>query len=461
MFKMTADSRLKLAFMWLVSLAILLVIWPVYRSVLNVEIDTNEGWNAFYADAAMGRMPLYPDSDQLITNNYPPLSFYVVGYLGRAIGDVIFAGRLISLVSVLAIGFAVGICVRQFNGTPAAAWLAGLYFVATMCGFFTDYVGMNDPQLFAQAIMTAGFALFLAANRRGHGFVLPLLVMVVAGFFKHNIVSMPMTAMIWLVVKHPRQSLKPSAAAMGAIVAGFVICHLAYGPDFLLNMLAPRFYTWRHPVGAIGHLQWVIVGLMAWTYIGFQQRREGAVQLCNLLVGISFVMFFLQKAGDGVGHNAQFDLVIAVSIGVGLVFDALARPALAGTYAPAFLRATFVTMICCRLMMTSRFEPVRLLVDRTFHENLKVSQDVMAETVSRIQAFPNDAAGSNYACFRSGKPFTIDLFNTGQRVKLNRLPRDIIDNKVADGTLQIFWLESKKSSQPVVQAAFSELAPVE
>ena len=33
----------------------------------------NEAWNAYFADAAVGKMPLYPSTAQLITNNYPPL----------------------------------------------------------------------------------------------------------------------------------------------------------------------------------------------------------------------------------------------------------------------------------------------------------------------------------------------------------------------------------------------------
>ena len=56
--------------------------WPVYRAFLNVEIENNEGWNAYFADAAMGKMPLYPSADQLITNNYPPLSFTSTVSLG-------------------------------------------------------------------------------------------------------------------------------------------------------------------------------------------------------------------------------------------------------------------------------------------------------------------------------------------------------------------------------------------
>jgi hypothetical protein len=78
-------------------IAVLSALWPSYRAFLDIEVDENEGWAAYHADAAMGRSALYPSRDQLITNNYPPLSFYIVGALGRLIGDTVLAGRLLSL----------------------------------------------------------------------------------------------------------------------------------------------------------------------------------------------------------------------------------------------------------------------------------------------------------------------------------------------------------------------------
>ena len=81
--------------------------WPVYRAFLNVEIQNNEGWNAYFADAAIGKVPLYPSPGQFITNNYPPLSFYIVGLVGRLVGDPVLAGRLLSLVAVIAIATAI------------------------------------------------------------------------------------------------------------------------------------------------------------------------------------------------------------------------------------------------------------------------------------------------------------------------------------------------------------------
>src|SRR5207237_8082422 len=83
--------------------------WPVYRAFVDVEIENNEGRNAYFADAAMGKMPLYPSADQLITNTYPPLSFYIVGLVGRLVGDPVLAGRLLSLVAVVAIATAIAL----------------------------------------------------------------------------------------------------------------------------------------------------------------------------------------------------------------------------------------------------------------------------------------------------------------------------------------------------------------
>ncbi|MEI6417409.1 MAG: hypothetical protein WCO92_06785, partial [Verrucomicrobiota bacterium] len=76
-------------------------VWPCYRAFLPIMVNTNEGWNAFFADAAMGKMPLYPSLDRLITNNYPPLSFYVVGGFGKLFGGPILAGRILSLIAII------------------------------------------------------------------------------------------------------------------------------------------------------------------------------------------------------------------------------------------------------------------------------------------------------------------------------------------------------------------------
>src|SRR6201987_5287217 len=134
--KIHSPPYLRLLQWLLYAIAILAFAWPVYRAFLNIEIENNEGWNAYFADAAMGRMPLYPSSAQLITNNYPPLSFYIVGLAGRLIGDPVLAGRLLSLISVIAIATEIALSGRRLGETQAAALISAAFYVAMMSRFF-------------------------------------------------------------------------------------------------------------------------------------------------------------------------------------------------------------------------------------------------------------------------------------------------------------------------------------
>ena len=90
---------------FLCALTILSMMWPLYRISFGTLIATNEGWNACYQNIAIGKTSLYPALNQLITNNYPPLSFYVVGFFGKLIGDNVLAGRLLSLLALVVIAF--------------------------------------------------------------------------------------------------------------------------------------------------------------------------------------------------------------------------------------------------------------------------------------------------------------------------------------------------------------------
>src|SRR6185295_16458982 len=66
---------------------------------LHVPFDPNEGWNAYFAQMAMRSGSPYPPDGGFLVNNYPPLSFYLVGAIGKLLGDNIVAGRIVSLLA--------------------------------------------------------------------------------------------------------------------------------------------------------------------------------------------------------------------------------------------------------------------------------------------------------------------------------------------------------------------------
>src|ERR1700736_4104517 len=102
------SPRLAAATVWCALLAMALAVLPLLaRNILAIPVlaplDPNEGWNAAHALAAMAGRALYPPPQSLMVNNYPPLSFYIVGALARLTGDAVIAGRILALLSFLAV----------------------------------------------------------------------------------------------------------------------------------------------------------------------------------------------------------------------------------------------------------------------------------------------------------------------------------------------------------------------
>jgi hypothetical protein len=115
---------------------------------------------------------------------------------------------LLSLISVIAIATAIALSVRRLGGSQAATAISAAFYITMMSQFFTKSVGMNEPQLLRHAIMAFGFLAFLGARSRDRGYVMPFLVMAFAGFVKHNIIAMPLTAFAWLGMSRRREALK-------------------------------------------------------------------------------------------------------------------------------------------------------------------------------------------------------------------------------------------------------------
>jgi hypothetical protein len=423
---------------WLLyAIAILAFAWPAYRAFFKIEIVDNEGWNAYFADAAMGKMPLYPSASQLITNNYPPISFYVVGLGGRLVGDPVLAGRLLSLISVIAIATAIALSVRRLGGTQTAAAISGAFYIAMMSRFFRTYVGMNEPELFSHAIMAFGFLAFLGARSRDRGYVMPVVVMVFAGFVKHNIIAMPLTAFAWLGMNRRREALKCLCVAAVVIVTGVAICYVSFGRDFFLNIFAPRHYSLKKAIRSYKDLQWVLVGLVVCVCNGFVRWRDQSVRLCSLLIAIALAAFFLQRTGEGVWTNAQFDLVIAIAIGLGLAYTQVPLWPLARRFSPAVAQAILLLVVCARLLVPKELQPIRMLVDRRFKNEIAIREHAMADSVERVRRTPGDVLCPLLISYWAGKPFVVDHFNAEQRMLAGALPKDAVTARVAAGTLTI------------------------
>ena len=219
-----------------------------WRSTLHMPINYNEGCNAFFVSAVLAGEKLYFPSDALLTNNYPPLFFYLLAPLTSLIGDAVFAGRLASWLGFAAIiALIVAIPYRR-NRDLLACLFGGAIFAACMVTNYDIYVGMDDPQILAHALMLLGLFAALGSGR----VVIAAVLMAAALFVKHSIVALPLALAVWLAIYDRRAALRFVVAGLLAGGAGLMGCRLGLRPDFVTSLNAPRQYLpvrgWRHAV---------------------------------------------------------------------------------------------------------------------------------------------------------------------------------------------------------------------
>jgi hypothetical protein len=414
-----AERRLPAILIWSIAvLAALFLVWPVWRAFLPLEIWGNEGWNAYHADTAVRGGLLYPDPAGFVANNYPPLSFYIIGYLARAMGgDPLYVGRVLSILSTLGIGGAAAAAVWQLGGSRAASLIAGFWFVATLTRFFEFYVGMNEPQLFGYLFMAWAFVWFLQRRRNGRAVEPAVLLMVFSGFIKHNFITLPLISLIWLARENLRLGLRAAIVGGVAAAGGLLLCAWIFAPNFIADMQMPRTYHFARSLSTIGRLQFILPAMVLWAVWAWPSRREETVRFSALLIGVALVTCLAQKAGAGVDENAQFELIFATAIGIGLAYDGLPRLNWR-RFTPHAVRLIVLGILIVRLLLSTRLEFAYVLFSPQYRALAAEHAAVTRAETARVAAMPGLVACSNLVvCRAAGKPFVFDHFKTMMMVE--------------------------------------------
>jgi hypothetical protein len=397
--------------------AIYFLIWPIWRAQFLIEIWPTEGWNAYLQDAAASGRRLYPSPDGLVGNNYPPLSFYAVGMLGKIFGDNLFVGRALSLLALAAIAVEIFGVVRLLVQDRTAAAVGALWYLAIMAHNSSAYVGINDPQLAGEAIMGAALLWFLSRMGDGKSVVAPLLLMVVGGFWKHTMIGVPVTAIAWLFISRGRAAIGPALVSAGAAAAGLAACGAVFGSDFFADLMAVRQYGFANVLTNIGHLQWSALASLIWLAWALSDRHSIAARFTALHIAVGLFACILQWFGRGVSGNAEFDFILALGIGVGVAFSRIERTWLARTIGAPGARDLVILALVLRLFGSDRQETALMFLSEPFRAAVGADQRNLIGEVAQVAAMPGDVACTvKVVCRLAGKNFVFDEFKTEELV---------------------------------------------
>jgi hypothetical protein len=322
--------------------------------------------------------------------------------------------------------------VHRLTLSSAAAWVAGLWFLATMARFFTSYVGVNDPTLLGLAIMA--WALVWLMKRAGDDRPVEpaIAMMVVAGFFKHSLVAIPLTSLIWVGSVNRWLGVRAAVFGAGLAALGLAACGLAWGDAFFANLMSPRVYDFRHVWGGLGRLQWIAPALIIFAIWAPQDWRDGSTRFAALFIVIAIAVQCIEKSGDGVADNAQFELAVAAAVGLGIAFARIESAPWVRGFGADHVRVAIIGVLIIRLLASTNTLPYRVLASPAFRLLMYEHALVAQAEAMRIRAIPEPVVCSiATVCRMAGKAYLFDHFNVMQRIRTGRLSGDELSKATA------------------------------
>ena len=425
------SARLSMV-LWSAMAALILAL--LIRNILAIPVlaplDPNEGWNAAHALSLMSGRALYPRADSfsgsLMVNNYPPLSFYLVGALARFTGDAVIAGRILALLSFLGTCAGIALVLQQMACGLRACLIAALFFAATLLTA-SDYVGMDDPQLLGHAVQLAALLLLL----RGRTLVAALMF-AASLFLKHNLLALPFAAAAWLFGRDRRQAWRFLVCGFAATGLGLILFRLSYGANLLALLGSPRLFSLANIRSGVTHLWWAVLPLAALAVL-----RSPWKGFCLNYAGFALLFGLIFSAGDGVDTNAFFDVAIACALALGLASEDAS------------------------LLAAASAVPLLLFLILNFHDNNFFFTRDFAGQSARDIAFLKSRPGPVLCdqlslCLWAGKDAEVDVFNVGEQIKTGKRDPEALSGMIAARHFAVLQLQDPGAMGPSVRVSIEK-----
>lgn len=428
----------------LLALSLVLLAYPMLRIGFDFEIDNNEGWNAYHQMRALVGQSLYVTGSPYFFNNYPPLSFYLVGAAASLVGDPVIAGRLVSILSLVAIAMGAAGVVRAAGAARLDAVFAFATCIALFASFATDYVGMNDPQLLGMAFITCGLAVYLrapASVARGIG----VAVLLGLGLLtKHNMIVVPLLLAVdawrrW--PPRPRLAFFAAGITLATASAGFL--WLTEGKAFFDALLAGRIYdparAFLLTIDMLGRLQAPLAAVGLVLLLARKQRPMGLV---GAYLGLALVQGAVLSGGANTDINLFFDVFVALAIGAGLAVHWLGRT----VRAPAAWVGLALT-IHAGVLFYAPQALGRFVVD--IAGEMAERERLFHADVAYLRAIPGRTLCQSFLlCFRAGKPMFYDPHNASMAIARGRLPADLLTGMLGRHEIAVLQIADRREHRP-------------
>lgn len=410
-------GRLSTATLAVLALCISLVLWfPLLTIDAPRSINYNEGWNAYRQAMAIAGRPLYAAPPGLWITNYPFLSFHLVGALGAAIGNVLLAGRIVSLASAAALAGLAGAIVRTLSGSPRAGLYAGFCLLLWIATFTPERRAMNDPELLGAAIAALGLFAAVRTSESPRWLALSALAFAAAVFVKQDLIALPLAVAADLLLTGRIRALALwTATGLAAACLLLALTDTLDGPFFLAHLLRPRAYLAGNLATNVAKYALHFALPLALCILSLTRLQVIAHRrfLLTLLLTTHLVSVLL-SGGDGVASNIFYPSLLALAAASGVI------PA--ATLGRTHGRRTFAASLLVPALAGAVFVPFQFDKDLTAWRNLPAATRSARHVIAELGSVQGPALCEDILlCFDAGKPIGPDPFFVGDQISTGRL----------------------------------------
>lgn len=309
----------------LLAVFVLLSVTPyVIRMGYSFEINYNEGYNVFNSIKAASGNDLYDSKANVYkTVNYPPLSFYIIGYIGNIVGNPLIVGRSISLLSLFLISICVAVAVIKLGGAVYDAVFTGIFCLGLFTTYASSYVGVNDPQILGHLFEMAGLLFYLDSRTKNINIFLVALLFSLGIFIKHNLIALPLAVALDLFFQSRRNFIK---YVLYCITFGlFFVCIvlIVSGYDFINEVLlieSSRIFSIRKLILKTTDLVYNIqIPFTVTLLIIFYNFREINFRIISIYYLLALVIGIYFSGVSGININIFFDFLLSMAIASGMI----------------------------------------------------------------------------------------------------------------------------------------------
>lgn len=438
---------------WWITLFILTVIafaftwFPVRRAFAHYQFNFNEGWNAYRASWAQRGVPLYTDCPRYTITNYPPISFHLIGFLGRFTGNVNITGRCLSLLSIVLIAFILAAIVREVTGEWPPGVYAGLGFIIWLAVYKSDRVGMNDPQLFATVFSLLGVYAYVRRPASAASTCISSLFFAISIFTKHNLLAFPAAVAIHLVLTRSFKRLGLWVASFGSVSMVLLAATVwVDGPQFFSLVFRSRLFEIKNAVDKVAQyiavLQIPLAIALVWSVWNWSKRERNVWVLALVAANAVAIAF---GGGFGVDTNVYFDALIALVIVTAIAVSDLLQ------LIPARYRKTWFVSVLLLAPFLGVLPELRYRIrdDASGYSSLRWAEQDHAKAVAFLAAHPGPAACQTLLiCFDAGKPGEVDVFTLDSELLKGRISEKELSGLVASHHFTAIELEGSGDTPP-------------